>query len=70
MSKHTKIEKLEGDPVLDNHYCLYSGVDLVGNAVPFSVLAAAETMLEALMDARFTIKGFFEGREVEALLKR
>lgn len=45
MSKRTQIDKIEGEPFLENHYNLWSGGKLVAKDVPFETLAAAPELL-------------------------
>jgi len=54
--KHVAIEKVDGEPYLDNHFNLYADGRVVAKDVPFETLAAAPEMLEALKLALEVVK--------------
>ena len=46
--RHTQIDKITGEPNLENHYNLYKDGRVICKDVPFEILGAAPQMLAAL----------------------
>lgn len=46
--KHCQIDRVEGEPYLPHHFCVYIDGKLMAGDVPVQMLAAAPQMVEAI----------------------